>query len=352
MSTTENCPINLRSFLDGRVVRRIDDGVVSTASFDEISEGWSGRGIVILSGGVMYLANAYMNLCYIRKNLKCELPVEVWYLGRRERNERIFSAISSLGRVKFIDAHEVQRRFPMKPNNLGRIHKGFAPASTEGWRTKSYCLLHSGFREVICLDSDCFLFQRPESLFHEFPEYASMRAVFSADIDTNPNTNRLVNPDTRIVSRLGVYANCEWDYTRPNPMWAHLGLEEDGLPEFESGFMMVDKTESADAVFASFYLNDESDFTYRYLYGDKDTFHLAWSFCNSPCHVIRDVSRKNEHIVGSTMGSVLFEHRVFINKFDIEKDWNESPNNNEFFMREKFIGYFNCAKQQSLPRIF
>jgi alpha 1,2-mannosyltransferase len=322
------------------------------ADFGEIAEGWSGRGIVILSGRPMYLANAYMNLCFIRRHLKCELPVEVWYLGRHERNERMFSAIGSLGGVKFVDAHEVQRIFPMKPNTMGCVHKGFAPASTEGWRTKSYCLLHSGFREVISLDSDCFLFQKPEFLLHEFPPYLNTGAVFSADIDTAPDTPRLVNPTTRIVSRLGAYTDREWDYSRPNPMWGFLGLEEDDLPEFESGFMMVDKGRNVDAVFASFYLNDESDFVYRYLYGDKDTFHLAWSFCRSPCHVIRDVSRERDHIVGRAMGATLFEHRVFTNKFDIEKEWDQSPNDNSFYMREEFLEYFNSAKKHSALKIF
>jgi hypothetical protein len=293
-----------------------------------------------------------MNLCYIRKELKSELPVEIWHLGKKECNFKMFSAIKDLGSVRFFDVYEHQKTYPMKPNNLEPITKGLAPASTEGWRSKAYVLLHSNFKELIFLDSDCFLFKKPEYLFDHFPEYISNRAVFSADIDTNPETTRKVDPKTFLLPRVGTFSNKEWDYSKSNPMWFILGIQEDDLPEFDSGFMMIDKGSNVESVFMSFFLNENSDFVYRYLYGDKDTFHMAWRFCNSPCHVIKDVSRNHENIVAKIDGSILFEHRVFIYKFDVEKNWGDFPNNNKFHMREKFKFYFEEAKKYSSIKIF
>jgi len=337
--------IDAHSFVERRVIPAVSEGLAHDVEFDEISRSWAGRGVVILSGRPRYLTNAYMNLRYLRENLGCRLPVEIWHLGPHERNDSMFDAFRSLGGIRFVDMSDVQRTFPMKPSTIKSITKGFAPASIHGWRSKSYCLLHSRFREVVLLDSDCFLFQRPESLFDGLQEYLRDGAVFSADIDTDPNTKRLVDPSTNIVTRLGIFSDKEWDYSRPNPLWAILGIPEDDLPEFDSGFMVVDKSRHVEATFLSFFLNDNSDLTYRYLYGDKDTFHLAWSFCRSPCSVIRDVSRGNNHIVARARGSILFEHRVFRSKFDVEKCWDCFPNNSDFHMREKFRRYFEDAKR-------
>lgn len=339
-------------FLRERVVRKAEGFDLPHASFDEISAGWSGRGIVVLSGRPVYLANAYMNLCFLRRDLGCHLPVEVWYLGPHERNERMFDAIRSVGGVRFVDATEVQRTYPMSPNTLGLITRGVAPATTEGWRTKAYALLHSSFKEAVCLDSDCFLFQNPERLFDSLPEYRETGAVFSADIDTHPETTRKVDPNTRLLPRVGTFSNKTWDYSSPNPMWGILGIEEDDLPEFDSGFMIVDKGRHIEPVFMSFFLNDNSDLTYRYMYGDKDTFHLAWAFCRSPCSVLKNVSRESGHIVSRALGSILFEHRVFVDKFDVRVGWDDPPNNNRFHMRDKFQEYFAEAKRHFSVRLF
>lgn len=280
------------------------------------------------------------------------MPVEIWYLDSHEFNKRMFGAFSSLGGIRFINASEVQRIYPMKPNTIGQITRGFASATTDGWRAKAYALLHSSFREVVFLDSDCFLFQRPESLFEGLAEYSETGAVFSADIDTNPNSPRKVDPATGLLPRVGSFVNREWDYSRPNPLWEILGVQEDDLPEFDSGFMMVNKGRHVDPVFMSFFLNDNSDTTYRFLYGDKDTFHMAWALCRAPCRVLRDVSRESGHIVSRAMDSVLFEHRVFVDKFDVERGWDEQPNSNIFYMRDRFRGYFEEARRHFSVRIF
>jgi hypothetical protein len=352
VQATQEHALNAELFLKQRVIPKVDGGKPCFASFDEVSAMWFGRGIVIISGRPLYLANAYINLCFIRRELKCSLPVEIWHLGAGEKNDRMFGAFSSLGGINFVDASEVQRTYPMKLNKIGRITHGFAPATTDGWRTKAYALLHSRFREVIFLDSDCFLFQRPELLFDTLPEYLDAGAVFSADIDTNPETPRKVDPSNGLIPRVGSFINREWDYSLPNPIWGLLGIQEDDLPEFDSGFMMIDKGVHVDPSFLSFFLNDNSDVTYRFLYGDKDTFHMAWAFCGSPCRVLRNVSRDSGHIVSRTMGSVLFEHRVFVDKFDVERGWDEPPNNNPFHMRDSFRHYFDEARRLFSVKIF
>jgi hypothetical protein len=47
-------------------------------------------------------------------------------------------------------------------------------------------------------------------------------------------------------------------------------------PEFEAGQLLVDKSRAWHALSLALHYNEHSDFYYRYFYGDKDTFHLAW----------------------------------------------------------------------------
>jgi hypothetical protein len=319
--------------------------IKKNVTFDEVASSWSGQGVVMLSGGLTYLSNAYMNIKFIRDFLKSKVPIEVWYLGNKEVNKKLFDAIKALGDVEFIDAEERKKTFPMKESNLEKIMHERCPATMEGWRTKSYAILHSRFREIIYLDSDCFLFQTPESLFFESEEYAEYKAIFSADIDLNSDVSgRKVDSESFIVSKLGSFSNRKWDYSSPNPLWKIIGAEEDDLPEFESGFILLDKEFHKDSIFLAWFLNENSDLTYQYIYGDKDTFHLAWAKNKAKLHMLKDVSRDNGHISCRYKGSILFEHRVFDNKFNLTKGWDSRPNSNSFNFKEVFRCYFEELK--------
>ena len=337
--------MDIDAFINNRTISK-------NVSFEEVSKSWSGKGLVFLSGGDLYLSNAYMNIRFIRSLLQSKIPIEIWYLGEEEINKKLFSAIEKLGGVDFVDAKERQKIFPMKSSNLGRIMHEKCPATMEGWRSKSYAILHSRFREVIYLDSDCFLFQKPEDLFLS-SEYLDSKAVFSCDIDLNSHiSGRKVDPETFVVSKLGSFTDRRWDYSKPNPLWEIVGAKEDELPEFESGFILVDKLEHVDSLFLAWFLNENSDLTYKHLYGDKDTFHLAWAKSNARLHMLRDVSRMNGHISCNYKGSVLFEHRVFDNKFDCKLRWDCFPNSNSFTSREVFREYFEEAKKMISQKIF
>jgi alpha 1,2-mannosyltransferase len=327
--------------------------VPKKVGFDEVADSWTGRGLVFLSGGFLYLSNAYMNIRFIREFLKSQVPIEVWYFGKKEINKRLFAAIKNLGNIDFVDIEEKQKLFPMKGSNLERIMHEKCPATMDGWRNKSYAILHSRFREVVYLDSDCFLFQKPESLFDDSMEYSECRAIFSSDIDVNSDiSGRKVDPKTFIVSKLGSFSERRWDYSKPNPLWELIGAEEDDLPEFESGFIMVDKHTHRDSLFLAWFLNENSDVTYQYLYGDKDTFHLAWAKTKASLYMLKDVSRSNGHISCKYKDSILFEHRVFDNKFNCSKDWETTPNNNSFSFKDVFHEYFKEVKNIISTKVF
>src|SRR5580704_3963696 len=72
--------------------------------------GFAGRGIVICAGGVRYLTCAWVLINMLRR-LSCTLPIEVWYLGEKERDPYWIELVESLG-VRCVDACKVSQDSP------------------------------------------------------------------------------------------------------------------------------------------------------------------------------------------------------------------------------------------------
>jgi ADP-heptose:LPS heptosyltransferase len=202
--------------------------------------GFAGRGIVICGGGVKYFTTGWVCINMLRR-LGCRLPIQFWHLGRREMDNHMVDLLTPLG-VECIDAGQLRRKHPAR--RLG------------GWELKSYALLHSSFREMLLLDADNIAVVNPEFLF-EIPEYRETGAIFWPD--RGPTRSRA----TRKI-------------------WRSCGLSQPNEQEFESGQILVDKERCWRALVLSRWFNDQSDFYYRHIHGDKDTFHLAFRKVRQP----------------------------------------------------------------------
>ena len=203
---------------------------------------YNGRGIVICGGG-RFFASA-LTLIYMLRQQRCELPIELWYLGESEMSAAMREIASEYG-VMCVDAYEVRKVHPMRLLN--------------GWELKSYAVLHSSFEEVFSLDADNLPIINPEYLFHS-PEYRQYGAIFWPDIHRRPKETSLVPA-----------------------LWEILGNKSPlGIPEFESAQMFINKAKCWRAIQFAVWLNSHSDFFYRYMYGDKETFHLAWATTRTP----------------------------------------------------------------------
>jgi ADP-heptose:LPS heptosyltransferase len=191
-----------------------------------------GRGIVIPAGGPKYLPCAWVCIDRLRKH-GCGLPIQLWHLGPEEVDDRFRKLVEKFD-VKFIDAHVVRTRHPARTLN--------------GWELKCYAILHSGFREVLLLDADNVPLRDPECLFHT-PEYDKTGAIFW------PDYGRL---------------------SKERAIWALCGVRFRDEPEFETGQIVVDRERCHKALRLAMFYNENSDFYYRHIHGDKDTFHLAF----------------------------------------------------------------------------
>jgi hypothetical protein len=231
---------------------------------------FSGRGIVIPGGGAKYFTCAWVCIRMLRQ-LGCALPIELWHLGPAEMTAEMRRLVEPLG-VRCVDAND-------------------AAKSLRGFELKCHAIVHSHYREVLLLDADNVAVADPSFLF-DTPEYLRVGAVFWPDFGRT-------GPDAAI--------------------WRLTGVPYRDEPEFESGQLIVDKRRCWPALQLAMWMNQNSDFWYRYIHGDKDSFRFAWHGVGQeyamPARPIEPL-----YIAGRTdgvmcqhdfQGSRVFQHRNF-----------------------------------------
>ena len=173
--------------------------------------------------------------------------------------------------VECVDAFRVRKRFP------ARIMRG--------WELKPYAILHSSFREILLLDADNVPVVNPEFLF-DAPQFRAAGAVFWPD-----------------YQRAGNH--------KAPAIWRSCGLRPPRELEFETGQILVDKERCWGALRLTLWFNENSDFYYRCMHGDKETFHLAFrklnqSYCLVPTPIHSLPGTMCQH---DFQGRRLFQHR-------------------------------------------
>jgi Mannosyltransferase putative len=229
---------------------------------------YSGRGIVICAGGVQLFTNAWVLVWMLRKVLNCALPIEVWHLGASEMSSGMRDMLEGLG-AKVVDAFAVLPRFP------ARI--------ADGWQLKPYALIMSPFREVLLLDADNVPVTDPTFLF-ERPEFTKAGAVFWPDV---------------------------LDIAADNPVWDEFGLQATRRASFETGQILLDKTRHGAALKVALRLNEDAERYYKLIYGDKDTFLVAWVATGSDFRLVphRPLADRYVTYQRDFDGNVVFQHR-------------------------------------------
>lgn len=201
-------------------------------------EQFSGRGITICGGGIKYFTCAWVCIHMLRK-LGCQLPIEDWHLGEGEMDDKMREMLAGVG-AEAVDGLAVRRRHPVR--KLG------------GWELKPYSIILSKFREVLALDADNVPVLNPEYLF-DTPEFAKTGAIFWPDY---------------------------WSLAPDRSIWNICGVQYRDEPEFESGQILVDKERCWQELQLTMHYNENSDFYYQHIHGDKETFHMAWHRLEKP----------------------------------------------------------------------
>lgn len=212
---------------------------------------YKGRGIV-LAGGGKYFASAYVTLRMIR-HLGCKLPVEVWFLGRKNEMQDWQAKLLSDLYAVCVDADEVASTRPVRILN--------------GWELKTFAVVHSRFEEILYLDADSYPCRNPEFLFDDvyFQKHGAM-----------------------------FFPDAPWMKLVPET-WKIMGIRYRDERTIESGQFLINKCLSWRPLALTHWMNQRSDYYYhigprtsgqygehygRGVHGDKDTFHFAWRYLN------------------------------------------------------------------------
>ena len=204
------------------------------------------RGIVIVAGGELFFRLAWHLIACLR-GLGCRLPIEIWHLGRHEMDRPMAAVLEAEG-VRVVDAAAFCETHGIQPRRLG------------GWGLKAFALRHCGFCHAMLLDADNVPVRDPSYLFGD-TRYEKSGAIFWPDLPPNRSRSQWV----------------------PEVAWRNVGLEP--VPEarpFESGQILVDRRKHLRALDVAVCLNEWEDEVYQWIYGDKDTFLLAWHLTGSP----------------------------------------------------------------------
>ena len=225
------------------------------------------KGIITLAGGKKYFINAYTSVRMIRK-LGCNLPIEWFYLGDEMKPEWI-KIVEEIPSVKCID--------------LGNLNKNNAKANG-GWQNKINSVLESSFDEVLFLDADCFVHRNPEYLF-ETKEYLETGALLWKDIS-------------------------DWRQEQFRVLKNYFGAEPKHRECCESGQLLFNKKKCLKALLNTKKYNEDSENSYKIVYGDKDTFYFGFLTTNTPFHFIekRPLCGLGCLLQHDTNGKIIFSH--------------------------------------------
>jgi hypothetical protein len=232
-----------------------------------------GRGIVTC-GSLKFAPYLWILIRSLRA-VGCSLPIELWHM-EGEVNEPLERWLAPYG-VTF--------------RNGGRLPWGRNRYFNGAHGIKPYAVVHSSFREVLFLDADNCAIVDPTFLF-DAPEFSEQGEVFWSD-------------PMNTAGRLGCAA-----------LRQDFGVTPGG-EEFESGQFLVDKARAWRALMLTLHMNELSGYYYRFLFGDKETFRLAFDAVQQPYTLVlppphastRDWRRKG-HLQYWTDGRALFQHRA------------------------------------------
>ena len=264
--------------------------------------GFCDRGIVIPCGGLRYFTCAWVCINILR-HLGCHLPIEVWHIGVDEMSNKMRELLKPLD-VVIVDALEVC--------NLNPVRR------LQGWELKPYAIIHSRFREVLFLDADQVPVVDPTFLF-DTPQYRSTGSVFWPDF------------------------NC---FEPHNRIWSLTGVPYRHEPEFETGQIVVDKERSWKPLMLTLWMNEYSDFWYRYVHGDKDTFHMAWRRLNVPY----SMPEHRVHALSGVMCQHDFEgRRIFQHRNRAKWTLGNNPHIEGVLLEEECWKYIDELRQRWHP---
>ncbi|KAJ1562416.1 hypothetical protein HK096_010149 [Nowakowskiella sp. JEL0078] len=218
-----------------------------------------------MATGSWHFQMAVHSILSLRHGLNCNLPIEIFYNGEADLNQRQVQVLKQLPGVSPIDINKV---FDLR-------------GTVGGWEIKPFAMLGSSFQEVIFLDADVLFLQlnkkekNPEMLFKS-QGYVKTGTTFFHDrsigngiMEAHIWTQSFLRHPTQI--------------TQQTRFWKHKSSHEQ-----ESGVIVVDKRKSFSELLTACSLNHGliGKKLYSMFHGDKESYWISWEMNQSPYYFV------------------------------------------------------------------
>jgi len=231
-----------------------------------------------------YEQTTLLNVQRLRVGLNCHLPIEIWEVGK-EISPATRQKLKNIENLTFRDVGEVTND----------------PGHWKGYQVKAFLLKHTVFREVMICDADVVLHQNPEILFGD-EKYKQNGAYFFRDLEkwqfselTNPREQR------RQLFFYNKFRSARFFRRRKEWLTSLIPEKTDLFPEEwtyifdpqlpdkpvkealqESGVVLMNRDKHKVSVDHIFSLNKNHKETYKYVWGDKETFWIGCVMAGEP----------------------------------------------------------------------
>ena len=206
------------------------------------------------------------NIDNMFNRLGCKLPIELWQIGHE------ISIKASKTIIKLRDKYDIRFK------NVRYLTHDFE--HWRGWQIKAFALRHSDFDEVIICDCDILFGINPEIIFKD-ENYIKTGTYFFRDYEYGyPTSDQDIKSRSQFIQKLipekNQYFPKEWEFIYDGN-YEH---SRDRWDYMEAGVVYINKARHKDVVETIFELNSNWQETYNYIYGDKETFWLAFVMHN------------------------------------------------------------------------
>lgn len=198
------------------------------------------KGILITSHHKVVTQTIYS--INVIRSLGCKLPIQVWFYEKDLNNEDIQRL-----KIQGVTTHDLSLALLDHPEFNIKDTKG---SDGRMYQVKGASILLSSLSQILYLDSDNVPIRDPTYLF-DTTLYTTKKAIFWPDF---------------------------WKTSESNPIWEILDIDCTQEYEQESGQILIDKRSPkvVKALSLAVYMQSQSDFYFKFLFGDKDTFRFGF----------------------------------------------------------------------------
>ena len=202
------------------------------------------------------------------RNLDCNIPIEIWEIGN-EISLPIKDMMSQINNVYFRNVTEITKDID----------------HWKGFQIKAFILYHTKFNEIILCDADMTFYKNPEIIYKD-ANYIKTGTYFFKDLDRWKFSNISIDSKEKF-SNLKFYKERQQFVKNLIPIppdnfpkeWLY--LYDDKIPNNvkealqESGVVYMNRKLHEESIKNIYDLNYDHIETYKYVWGDKETFWLG-----------------------------------------------------------------------------